>query len=78
MIVMPFCSKCGKEHTDEDMFCSQCGTSLKERGDAMTEVVELEYPESDAPLLDLIIPVSGKLEVRPGGEKLVDGTILLI
>ena len=73
---MPFCAKCGKEHTDEDLFCSQCGTSLKERGDAMTEVVELEYPESDVPLLDLSIPVSGKLEVRPGEEKLVDGTIL--
>jgi len=73
---MPFCAKCGKEHTDEDLFCSQCGASLKERGDAITEVVELEYPESDDPLLDLSIPVSGKLEVHPGGEKLVDGTIL--
>ncbi len=73
---MTFCAKCGKDHADEDLFCSQCGTSLKERGDAMTEVVELEYPESDTTLLDLIIPVSGKLEVRPGGEKLVDGAIL--
>jgi hypothetical protein len=73
---MPFCSKCGKEHTDEDLFCSQCGASLKERGDAMTEVLELDYPESNDPLLELSIPVSGRLEVHPGGDKLVEGAII--
>jgi hypothetical protein len=75
LIVISFCAKCGKEHTDEDLFCSQCGASLKERGDAITEVIELDYPESDDPLLELSIPVSGRLEIHPGGDRLVDGTI---
>ena len=75
MIVMPFCAKCGKEHTEEDIYCSRCGSSLKERGDAVTEVVDIEYPESENPQLELVIPVSGRLELQPGGEKLVDGTI---
>lgn len=72
---MPFCAKCGKEHTEEDIYCSRCGASLKPRGDAVTEAVDIEYPESDNPLLELVIPVSGSLELQPGGEKLVDGTI---
>ncbi len=72
---MPFCAKCGNEHTDEDIYCSKCGASLKERGDDVTEVVDIAYPESDNPLLELVIPVSGSLMLQPGGEKLVDGTI---
>ena len=75
LIVMTFCAKCGKEHTEEDVYCSRCGAYLKERGDTVTEVVDLEYPESENPLVELVIPVSGRLELQPGGEKLVDGTI---
>ncbi len=75
MIIMPFCAKCGKEHAEEDIYCSRCGTSLKEQGDAVTEVVDIAYPESENPQLELVIPVSGSLELQPGGEKLVDGTI---
>lgn len=73
---MPFCSKCGKEHTEEDLFCSKCGVSLRERGDAATDVIEIEYPENSNPVLELSTPVSGKLEVYPGGDKLVEGTII--
>lgn len=75
MIIMPFCAKCGKEHAEEDIYCSRCGASLKERGDAVIEVVDIAYPESENPQLELVIPVSGSLELQPGGEKLVDGTI---
>lgn len=73
---MPFCAKCGKEHTEEDLFCSNCGASVRERGDAMTDVIEIDYPENPNPLLELSTPVSGRLEVYPGGEKLVEGTII--
>ncbi len=72
---MPFCAKCGKEHTEEDIYCSRCGASLKKRGDAMTETLDIEYPESENPLLELVIPVSGRLELQLGGGKLVDGTV---
>jgi len=72
---MPFCAKCGNEHAEDDIYCSKCGASLKERGDAVTEVVDIEYPEKENPLLELVIPVSGRLELQPGGEKLVDGAI---
>ena len=75
LIIMPFCAKCGKEHTEEDIYCSRCGASLKEREDAVSEVIDIEYPESENPQLELVIPVSGRLELQPGGEKLVDGTI---
>ncbi len=72
---MPFCSKCGKEHTDEDLFCSKCGASLKGRGEAITEVIEVDYPVDENPMLELGVPVSGRLEINPGGEKLVEGSI---
>lgn len=72
---MSFCAKCGKEYTDEDIYCSRCGAPLKDRGDAVTEIIDIEYPESENPQLELVIPVSGRLELQPGGEKLVDGTI---
>ncbi len=72
---MPFCAKCGKEHTEEDIYCSRCGASLKERGDAVTEILAIEYPESENPLLELVIPVSGRLELQLGGGKFVDGTV---
>jgi hypothetical protein len=73
---MPFCAKCGKEHIEEDIFCSNCGASLRSRGDMLTEVIDISYPELENPTLELSIPVSGRIEVNPGGEKLVDGTIL--
>ena len=72
---MPYCAKCGKEHAEEDNYCSRFGASLKDRGDAVTEVVDIAYPETENPMLELVIPVSGRLELQPGGEKLVDGTI---
>jgi len=72
---MPFCGKCGNEHTEEDLYCNKCGASLKKRRDAVTEAVDIPYPESENPQLELIIPVSGRLELQPGGEKLVEGTI---
>ncbi|MFA9436595.1 MAG: zinc ribbon domain-containing protein, partial [Candidatus Bathyarchaeota archaeon] len=72
---MSFCAKCGKEHTEEDIYCSRCGASLKERGDAISEVIDIGYPETENPQLELVIPVSGRLELQSGGEKLVDGTI---
>jgi len=72
---MLFCAKCGNEHTEKDIYCSRCGASLKERGDDVTEVVDIAYPESDNPQLELVIPVSSSLMLQPGGEKLVDGTI---
>lgn len=73
---MPFCARCGNEHSIEDLFCSNCGASLKERGDTYTEVIEVDYPEKDNPLLELVTPVSGKLEINSSGERFVDGTIL--
>ncbi len=42
----------------------------------MTDVIEIEYPENPNPVLELWTPVSGRLEVYPGGEKMVEGTIL--
>jgi len=72
---MSFCAKCGKEHTEEDIYCSRCGASLKERGDAISEVIDIGYPETENPQLELVIPVSGRLELQSGGEKLVYGTI---
>ena len=72
---MPFCAKCGNEHTEEDIYCSKCGSSLKERGDAAIEAVDIEYPESENPQLELVILVSGRLELQPGDEKFVEGTI---
>ena len=72
---MPFCAKCGNEHTETDIYCSRCGASLKERGNDVNEVVDIAYPESDNPQLELFIPVSGSLMLQPGGEKLVEGTI---
>ena len=75
MINMPFCANCGKEHAEEDIFCSKCGHLLNENREEVVEVIDLGYPESDDLMLELGTPVSGKLEIKPGGEKLVEGTI---
>ena len=54
MIIMPFCAKCGKEHAEEDLYCSRCGASLKERGDAVTEVVDIAYLNQKTPNWSLL------------------------
>jgi hypothetical protein len=71
---MPFCSKCGNEVKKEDIFCSKCGSQLNEIK-LITETISIDYPESAEPGLTLRIPVSGKVDINPGNDKLVEGTI---
>jgi hypothetical protein len=71
---MPFCSNCGNEVKTEDIFCSKCGSQLHEI-ELITETISIDYPESAEPCLILRIPVSGKVEINPGNDKLVEGTI---
>jgi hypothetical protein len=71
---MPFCSNCGNEVKAEDIFCSKCGSQLHEI-ELITEKISIDYPESEDPSLIIRIPVSGKVEINPGNDKLVEGTI---
>jgi len=71
---MPFCSNCGNEVKAEDIFCSKCGSQLHEI-ELITEKISIDYPESEEPSVIIRIPVSGKVEINPGNDKLVEGTI---
>jgi hypothetical protein len=71
---MPFCSKCGNEVAAEDIFCSKCGSQLHDI-ELITENIAIDYPESIETRLVLRIPVSGNVEINPGNDKLVEGTI---
>ena len=71
---MQYCSNCGNEVKAEDVFCSKCGSQLHEL-ELITENISIDYPESKEPSLILRIPVSGKVEINPGNNKLVEGTI---
>jgi hypothetical protein len=71
---MPFCSNCGNEVKAEDVFCSKCGSQLNELK-LLSENISIDYPESKEPILILRIPVSGKVEINPGNDKLVEGII---
>jgi hypothetical protein len=76
LIVMPYCHNCGNELKDEDLFCPKCGTPQREPGEEMyVEKIDVDYPESDNPLLELYVALSRHLEISPGTGKLVEGTI---
>ena len=72
---MPFCPNCGKEVSDEDLFCSKCGKALKERAELSMEEIDIPFPPGENPELEINIGVSGYLNVEPGEDKLIEGTI---
>ena len=73
---MPYCPKCGSEVGEADRFCSECGTSLRERkGVLVTEELDIPFPEADNPLLELGVAVAGNITASPGDDRLLEGTI---
>ncbi len=76
-IVMPFCSKCGKDLGVEDMFCPACGTPVGGTSRAIqVEALDIPYPEGDSARLEIVVRSAGRIDVSGGAsEKFVEGTV---
>jgi len=74
---MPFCSKCGKELGEEDLFCSSCGTPVGETLQAIrVESLDVPYPEGDSARLEIVVRSAGRINVSRGAPgKFVEGTV---
>jgi len=74
---MPYCVKCGKELADDARFCSQCGTPVggyDASAQGLVDKIDVNYPEAESVGLVMIMGASS-MEIGPGSEKFVEGTI---
>ena len=74
---MPYCMKCVKELSQDDRFCSRCGTQVpgyNTNTQLLVDKIEVNYPEGDSAKLKMVVGASS-LEIGSGAGKFVEGTI---
>ena len=75
---MQFCRKCGKELSDDAKFCSRCGTPVSATGATTPgpkENIDVDYPPGESAKLEIVLGAAGNIELSPGSNKFVEGTI---
>jgi len=63
-VVLPFCSYCGSETTEDDRFCRNCGGAIEGRGETGAEVIPAKassQPNAWVPILWLVAILLGSL-----------------